>query len=111
MNNERLDAALASIYPTERSGEAVQRPLPSPSLYYCDCCGAPMVNVSHYGADCSAGCETSACLICSNQGPAGLHVTKLEILAEIVDLGRHWNEDKVVERILQLGDQIAKVKS
>jgi hypothetical protein len=29
MNNERLDAALASIYPTERSGEAVQRPLPS----------------------------------------------------------------------------------
>jgi hypothetical protein len=92
---------------TERSGEAVQRPLPTPRLSWCDCCGAPMMNVSHYGPECSAGCETDACLLCAGDGMPG----KLELLAEIVDLGQHWNEDKVAERILQLGDQIAKVKS
>jgi hypothetical protein len=77
-------------------------------MYYCDCCNAPMVTVATYKADaCSAGCDTSACILCAGDGMP----RKLELLAEIVDLGQHWNEDKVVERILQLGDQIAKVKS
>jgi argininosuccinate synthase len=76
-------------------------------MNYCDCCNEPMVWAANYRADsCSAGCDTSACILCAGDGPR-----KLEILAEIVDLGQHWNEDKVAERILQLGDQIAKVRS
>lgn len=78
------------------------------ALARCDCCGAPMANVAHFGAgESSAGCETSACILCVGDGAP----RKLEILAEIVDLGQeHWNEEGVVERILHLGNMVAGAK-
>jgi hypothetical protein len=94
------------VYQTERSGQAVPQPSAN-RLWYCDCCGAPMVSVSRFSWDeCSAGCDTSACLMCVGDGMP----RKLEILAEIVDLGEFWNEDRVVDRILRLGDLVKDAK-
>ena len=76
------------------------------TLGYCDCCNAPMVWVSHHSADSCAYGDTDACMLCSGDGQP----RKLDILAEIVDLGVHWNEDGVVDRIIKLGNLVKDAK-
>jgi hypothetical protein len=75
-------------------------------MYYCDCCNAPMCTGTNYRAETYSVGDTSACILCAGDGMP----RKLDILAEIVDLGQHWNEDKVVDRILRLGDLLKDAK-
>lgn len=68
------------------------------ALSYCDCCNAPMVAVSHYGPECSAGCDTDACLLCGG----AWQPTAEDLLAEIEDLTPHAADARVLARIEQL---------
>lgn len=77
------------------------------NLYFCDCCNAPMCNVTHYRADStSAGCETDACVLCSNSmfGP-----TADELVEEIDALGEHISETGVDKRIIALSNVLTEM--
>lgn len=75
----------------------------SAGLFYCDCCKAPMIDVTHYGAgSTSAGCETAACLLCAGMGD------RITIVEEINELGRYIDARGVADRIIKLGDLLPK---
>lgn len=75
----------------------------SARLHYCDCCNAPMVDATHYEPGrTSAGCETSACLLCAGLGDADT------LLKEIDALGAFMDRRGVADRIIKLGDLLPK---